>query len=136
MIRIALAVAPDQASDLNDFLTYTVEKMSGERADSHDTATAANVIGEKISRAIKREVARGSMSVEVWVSNEFARAACRELSMFLGYASDQPKLRTFTVRRVRDSLDADIKRQDSEKWSRERAKAAKGRPTVREARRA
>lgn len=135
MIRIELAAHIEHAHDLKDFLDYVTEKMCGERADSHDTATLAYVVVRNIRDNITRRHAQLD-PIEVWASNEGARAACRELSMFLGYASDQPKLKTFVARLLRDQYDKTIRRQDDEKWARERARIAKGRPTVREARRA
>lgn len=137
MIRITVHTGDKTEEQMTAFLNYTTEKMSGERSDAHDTATPAYVIGRKVRDAGLRA---GEKAYEVWVSNEFARPACREFRMFLSYQSTRgmgesaARLRYSLVADLCDQLDAAIKKQDGEKWAEERAKQAKRRPTVRDAR--
>lgn len=135
MIRIEVEEVIDIKPQLDPFLAYVTEKMASERSDSHDTATLAYVI----LRTLRDKGMKAGLGwVEHWISNDGARAACRELGMFLSYQStkgmdlSQIAERYRIVREVREQIDQNIKRQDGEKWARERDKIARSRPTVRE----
>jgi hypothetical protein len=136
MIRLELGPCDDATEQLDPFLLYVTEKMAGERSDSHDTATLAYVV----VRNIRDSKTSRPRVVEHWVSNEGARAAWRELRMFLAYQSNkgmdvaQIGVRSRIVRLVFEQLNENIKRQDSAKWARERDKNLRNRPTVRDAR--
>jgi hypothetical protein len=137
VIRITLFATPETARELKPLLDYVNEKLCGERADSHDTATKAYVVLRKIRDQILRASERylPPFEIEQWASNEFARATLRELSMYLGFVSDRKSdTQTFSVFALRELLDAELRRQDGEKWAAERKRARNGRPSVREAR--
>lgn len=130
MIRVTLDDCTGIKVGFDPFLEYVTDKMAGQRSDAHDTATQAYVIGRKIR---DRGVAAGSGPIEVPVSNEFARAACRELQMYVSFTKERGNIASNLIVEVWRQLDANLRRQDAAKWSREREKVNRNRPTVREA---